>query len=426
MAFLTLFRVSTGDNWNGIMKVRAHPSEVPPRAGPGDTAAHPEPRLLGKMNSLPHPLPPIQVHDLLSLGWKQSGTPSPQDSVECFLCPQDTLRDCDQESTCYNTVISPIYFVSFVLTAQFVLVNVVIAVLMKHLEESNKEAKEEAELEAELELEMKTLSPQPHSPLGSPFLWPGAEGPDSPKPTAAHAGAASRFSLEHPTVSKQQPLPRGGRGMGGQVAGDQVGGVRGVGQCGRPQGPAWGLLPLLLGCRGAGSPPPAPRPSCAHSQPRGHPSEPPACAGSSTPCVSSPAGVPLSALRSKAKFSVSFLFLSYPCPITKPLSFPLFHLPDSISQSFPDLRFPSPSLHLSSSHLRPPFSFLSHLSPLHPIPPPSPVSLCCCVCVCVHVLPLPLFPLVSLVNPSATTLPIVAPLNPAPLMGWSSPGQTAV
>ncbi|XP_061032987.1 voltage-dependent T-type calcium channel subunit alpha-1G isoform X24 [Eubalaena glacialis] len=141
MAFLTLFRVSTGDNWNGIMK--------------------------------------------------------------------DTLRDCDQESTCYNTVISPIYFVSFVLTAQFVLVNVVIAVLMKHLEESNKEAKEEAELEAELELEMKTLSPQAPSPLGSPFLWPGVEGPDSPgspKPgaphAAAHAEAVSHFSLEHPMVSK--------------------------------------------------------------------------------------------------------------------------------------------------------------------------------------------------------------------------------
>nr|XP_060147262.1 voltage-dependent T-type calcium channel subunit alpha-1G isoform X14 [Globicephala melas] len=139
MAFLTLFRVSTGDNWNGIMK--------------------------------------------------------------------DTLRDCDQESTCYNTVISPIYFVSFVLTAQFVLVNVVIAVLMKHLEESNKEAKEEAELEAELELEMKPLSPQAPSPPGSPFLWPGAEGPDSPgspKPgaphAAAHAEAVSHFSLEHPMM----------------------------------------------------------------------------------------------------------------------------------------------------------------------------------------------------------------------------------
>uniref|UniRef100_A0A8B9CFW6 Voltage-dependent T-type calcium channel subunit alpha n=1 Tax=Anser brachyrhynchus TaxID=132585 RepID=A0A8B9CFW6_9AVES len=115
MAFLTLFRVSTGDNWNGIMK--------------------------------------------------------------------DTLRDCDQESTCYNTVISPIYFVSFVLTAQFVLVNVVIAVLMKHLEESNKEAKEEAELEAELEMEMKTISPGQRSPSDI-FAWTGSvsgERPESPR-----------------------------------------------------------------------------------------------------------------------------------------------------------------------------------------------------------------------------------------------------
>ncbi|NXT22603.1 CAC1G protein, partial [Syrrhaptes paradoxus] len=115
MAFLTLFRVSTGDNWNGIMK--------------------------------------------------------------------DTLRDCDQESTCYNTVISPIYFVSFVLTAQFVLVNVVIAVLMKHLEESNKEAKEEAELEAELEMEMKTITPGPRSPSDI-FVWTGSTGgerPESPR-----------------------------------------------------------------------------------------------------------------------------------------------------------------------------------------------------------------------------------------------------
>ncbi|XP_043856508.1 voltage-dependent T-type calcium channel subunit alpha-1G isoform X6 [Dromiciops gliroides] len=139
MAFLTLFRVSTGDNWNGIMK--------------------------------------------------------------------DTLRDCDQESTCYNTVISPIYFVSFVLTAQFVLVNVVIAVLMKHLEESNKEAKEEAELEAELEMEMKTLAP-PQPPIpGDPFSWPRGEGgpdsqPGSPKlraPQALHVKVASQLSLGHPT-----------------------------------------------------------------------------------------------------------------------------------------------------------------------------------------------------------------------------------
>lgn len=84
---------------------------------------------------------------------------------------QDTLRECrPQERHCltYLPLISPIYFVTFVLTAQFVLVNVVVAVLMKHLEESNKEAKEEAELaEAELELERQvqggdtaTRSPQ--------------------------------------------------------------------------------------------------------------------------------------------------------------------------------------------------------------------------------------------------------------------------
>ncbi|KAM3860115.1 voltage-dependent T-type calcium channel subunit alpha-1G [Diretmus argenteus] len=109
MAFLLLFRVSTGDNWNGIMK--------------------------------------------------------------------DTLRDCAQEtSTCYNTVVSPLYFVSFVLTAQFVLVNVVIAVLMKHLEESNKEAKEEAELEAELELELQ--ADRADGAARSPQLTPLALGLD--------------------------------------------------------------------------------------------------------------------------------------------------------------------------------------------------------------------------------------------------------
>uniref|UniRef100_A0A8D3C947 Calcium channel, voltage-dependent, T type, alpha 1H subunit a n=1 Tax=Scophthalmus maximus TaxID=52904 RepID=A0A8D3C947_SCOMX len=89
MAFLTLFRVSTGDNWNGIMK--------------------------------------------------------------------DTLREChadDRHCLSYLPLVSPIYFVTFVLMTQFVLVNVVVAVLMKHLEESNKEAKEDAEMDAEIALEM--------------------------------------------------------------------------------------------------------------------------------------------------------------------------------------------------------------------------------------------------------------------------------
>lgn len=63
------------------------------------------------------------------------------------------MRECrPQERHCltYLPLISPIYFVTFVLTAQFVLVNVVVAVLMKHLEDSNKEAQlEEMEEKAE-------------------------------------------------------------------------------------------------------------------------------------------------------------------------------------------------------------------------------------------------------------------------------------
>ncbi|KAH7711781.1 Protein CCA-1 a [Aphelenchoides avenae] len=76
MAFLTLFRIATGDNWNGIMK--------------------------------------------------------------------DALRDdCDpsdhcQTNCCVDPILAPCFFVVFVLISQFVLVNVVVAVLMKHLEESNK------------------------------------------------------------------------------------------------------------------------------------------------------------------------------------------------------------------------------------------------------------------------------------------------
>ncbi|XP_067830266.1 voltage-dependent T-type calcium channel subunit alpha-1I [Heptranchias perlo] len=100
MAFLTLFQVSTGDNWNGIMK--------------------------------------------------------------------DTLRDCSNDDrSCLSNLqlISPLYFVSFVLTAQFVLINVVVAVLMKHLDDSNKEAQEDAELDAEIELELaRGLHGQPASP----------------------------------------------------------------------------------------------------------------------------------------------------------------------------------------------------------------------------------------------------------------------
>ncbi|XP_022091428.1 voltage-dependent T-type calcium channel subunit alpha-1I-like isoform X3 [Acanthaster planci] len=94
IAFLTLFRIATADNWNGIMK--------------------------------------------------------------------DTLRQekCNKSSDCtYNccasSILAPIYFVCFVLMAQFVLVNVVVAVLMKHLEESHKMEQDEEDDQLALEEEMR-------------------------------------------------------------------------------------------------------------------------------------------------------------------------------------------------------------------------------------------------------------------------------
>ncbi|XP_055945337.1 voltage-dependent T-type calcium channel subunit alpha-1I-like [Argiope bruennichi] len=92
MAFLTLFRVATGDNWNGIMK---------------DTL-------------------------------RENCDPS----SEC-------IRNC-----CVSPVIAPLYFVVFVLMAQFVLVNVVVAVLMKHLEESHKHMDDDIEIDAEIERQL--------------------------------------------------------------------------------------------------------------------------------------------------------------------------------------------------------------------------------------------------------------------------------
>uniref|UniRef100_A0A8C7BH88 Calcium voltage-gated channel subunit alpha1 H n=1 Tax=Neovison vison TaxID=452646 RepID=A0A8C7BH88_NEOVI len=135
MAFLTLFRVSTGDNWNGIMK--------------------------------------------------------------------DTLRECareDKHCLSYLPAISPIYFVTFVLVAQFVLVNVVVAVLMKHLEESNKEAREDAELDAEPDLEEA-----PGPPAGPPPAAP--HNPDAPGLLVVPQSAASLGSTVTAFLAAGRVLP---------------------------------------------------------------------------------------------------------------------------------------------------------------------------------------------------------------------------
>ncbi|XP_039669618.1 LOW QUALITY PROTEIN: voltage-dependent T-type calcium channel subunit alpha-1I-like [Perca fluviatilis] len=159
MAFLTLFQVSTGDNWNGIMK--------------------------------------------------------------------DTLRECPPgyPATDYGChaglqFISPMYFVSFVLTAQFVLINVVVAVLMKHLDDSNKEAQEDAEMDAELELELAQ---------GGLCCMMGGIGAIAGATGAAATGAAASVSgagggafgvitagtVSGPSGGVMVPLRDGGGGGGG-------------------------------------------------------------------------------------------------------------------------------------------------------------------------------------------------------------------
>ncbi|KAM9819743.1 voltage-dependent T-type calcium channel subunit alpha-1H-like isoform 1-T1 [Syngnathus typhle] len=137
MAFLTLFRVSTGDNWNGIMK--------------------------------------------------------------------DTLRECrpgERHCLSYLPLISPVYFVTFVLTAQFVLVNVVVAVLMKHLEESNKEAQLE-EMEERREREEAAHRNSAASGGGEPAAAAAADVP-------AQARSEERCPGKPPSFGRMMSLPGDG------------------------------------------------------------------------------------------------------------------------------------------------------------------------------------------------------------------------
>jgi len=92
MAMLTLFRVNTGDNGNGILK------------------------------------------DAMR-------------SDNCNKDPNCEYNCCDS----LMNIVAPVYFLSFTVMAQFVLLNVVIAVLMNELEESQREQQEQAEAERRAE-----------------------------------------------------------------------------------------------------------------------------------------------------------------------------------------------------------------------------------------------------------------------------------
>lgn len=82
-----------------------------------------------------------------------------------FISTQDTLRsECSKATECekyccVSKYTAPLFFVTFVLAAQFVLVNVVIAVLMKHLKESKEKiAANMAAKDLEKKLKLLTIS----------------------------------------------------------------------------------------------------------------------------------------------------------------------------------------------------------------------------------------------------------------------------
>jgi voltage-dependent calcium channel T type alpha-1G len=96
MSFLTLFRIATGDNWNGIMR-----------------------DALGNKN----------------------------------LCIDENGNE--STSFCLTHTLTPFYFVFFILMAQFVLINVVVAVLLKRLDDSNKTKGDDARMEYEIDKELE-------------------------------------------------------------------------------------------------------------------------------------------------------------------------------------------------------------------------------------------------------------------------------
>lgn len=101
---------------------------------------------------------------------------------------------------------------SFVLTAQFVLINVVVAVLMKHLDDSNKEAQEDAEMDAAIELELAQGGLC--CMMGGVAAIAGTTGSAVSGAGACAAGAATTGTAGSPTGVIPQTRDEGGNGGG--------------------------------------------------------------------------------------------------------------------------------------------------------------------------------------------------------------------
>jgi len=182
MAMLTLFRLTTGDNWNGMMK------------------------------------------DGLRTAPESRGNP------ECSFeldCTDNCCGGCDdsvtcKENCCASQFLTPMYFCSFVLLAQFVMLNLVVAVLMQELaneegvndevQEEEEEAKETPEgwvsEETELAKEGEQQSPADES-AGQQKTSPGVEIPDAVQDEKVEPPSIPRQTGQTYTDTSNASSPQG-------------------------------------------------------------------------------------------------------------------------------------------------------------------------------------------------------------------------
>ncbi|CAF1185290.1 unnamed protein product [Rotaria sordida] len=103
----------------------------------------------------------IIILNVVTMSLEYYSMPSDLDKVleYCNYAFTDTLRQDDPSCADKNhfiTIISPIYFIVFILVAQFVLINIVVAVLMKKLADSNKMIANDAEMNEEIERQLES------------------------------------------------------------------------------------------------------------------------------------------------------------------------------------------------------------------------------------------------------------------------------
>ena len=130
MAMLVLFRLSTGDNWNGMMKDGLRTA------------------------------PPLAVNDTL-LVEKYGNEYGCSFAVSCSS-PDICCGGCDpaetcQENCCASAVMTPLFYISFCVLSTFVMLNLVVATLMGELERAGTEAEVAGHVEEESTVKSRVL-----------------------------------------------------------------------------------------------------------------------------------------------------------------------------------------------------------------------------------------------------------------------------